>query len=73
MGEAFGESCRDEIAALYALRLENALGTARADGGRECSEAELLALAGRCLAATAGNARDTRRRPASARPCAWSG
>jgi isopenicillin-N N-acyltransferase-like protein len=53
MGEAFGESCRDEIAALYALRLENALDQARRYGGRSAQEADLLALAGACLEACA--------------------
>ncbi|MEN8160826.1 MAG: C45 family peptidase [Myxococcota bacterium] len=53
MGEAFGESCRDEIAALYALRLENALDQARRYGGRSAQEADLLALAGACLEASA--------------------
>ncbi len=52
MGEAFGESSREAIAELYALRLANALGKALADGGRQSSEAELLALAARCLEAS---------------------
>ena len=29
MGEAFGESCREAIAELYALRLENAINVVR--------------------------------------------
>ncbi len=51
MGEAFGEACREPIARLYALRLENALRQATQYGGRVISEAELLRLAGACLAA----------------------
>src|SRR5262245_32186609 len=50
MGEAFGESCREAIAELYALRLENALAQALRHGGRRASEADLLALAGASLA-----------------------
>ncbi len=53
MGEAFGESCREAIAALYALRLENALDQARRYGGRPAREADLLALAEACLEASA--------------------
>ena len=53
LGEAFGESCRKAIGELYALRLENALAQALRYGGRTSSEAELLALAGACLAASA--------------------
>jgi isopenicillin-N N-acyltransferase-like protein len=53
MGEAFGESCRAEIAALYALRLENALAQALRYGGRRAREADLLALAALCLDASA--------------------
>jgi isopenicillin-N N-acyltransferase-like protein len=49
MGEAFGESCREAIAALYALRLENAVAQALQYGGRSVSEADLLALARACL------------------------
>ena len=52
MGEAFGESCRAEIAELYALRLENALAQAREYGGRNPREADLLALAKLCRPAT---------------------
>jgi isopenicillin-N N-acyltransferase-like protein len=54
MGEAFGESCREAVAALYALRLENALAQALQYGGRRASEAELLALARACLERSAG-------------------
>jgi isopenicillin-N N-acyltransferase-like protein len=53
LGEAFGESCRDEIAALYALRVGNAVATAQRDGGRTSSEAALLALAQRCVEVSA--------------------
>ena len=53
MGEAFGESCREAIAELYALRLENALEQALRYGGRVAREADLLALARACLAASA--------------------
>jgi isopenicillin-N N-acyltransferase like protein len=53
MGEAFGEQCREAIAGLYALRLENALAQALRYGGRRASEAELLMLAGACLEASA--------------------
>ena len=53
MGEAFGESCREAIAELYALRLENAISQARQHGGRDVREADLLALARACLAASA--------------------
>jgi isopenicillin-N N-acyltransferase-like protein len=51
MGEAFGESCREGIAALYALRLENALVQALRYGGRRVGEGDLLALAAACLEA----------------------
>lgn len=53
MGEAFGESCREEIAALCDLRFANALAQAERYGGRRASEADLLALAGACLEASA--------------------
>jgi isopenicillin-N N-acyltransferase-like protein len=52
MGEAFGEAFRDEIARLYAIRVENALRQASQYGGRATSEAELLRLARACLAAS---------------------
>jgi isopenicillin-N N-acyltransferase-like protein len=52
MGEAFGESCREEIGRLYQLRLQNALSQAREYGGREASEADLLAVAAACEPAT---------------------
>ena len=45
IGEAFGESCREEIVELYELRLYNALDQARRYGGRTASEADLLAIA----------------------------
>jgi isopenicillin-N N-acyltransferase-like protein len=54
MGEAFGEAFREPIAALYALRLENALRQATQFGGRPASEALLLRLAGACLTACEG-------------------
>ena len=53
LGEAIGESCRAGIAELYALRLDDALGKALRDGGRQSSEAELLALASRCVGISA--------------------
>ncbi|MDJ0869912.1 MAG: C45 family autoproteolytic acyltransferase/hydrolase [Myxococcota bacterium] len=53
MGTAFGEACRAEIAELYARRLENALAQARRFGGREAREADLLALAEKCLSSLA--------------------
>ena len=53
LGEAFGESCREAIAELYALRLDDALTKALRDGGRTSSEAALLALAARCLEVSA--------------------
>ena len=53
LGETFGESCRDAIAELYALRLDDALAKALRDGGRQSSEAALLALAERCLEVSA--------------------
>jgi isopenicillin-N N-acyltransferase-like protein len=53
MGEAFGESCREAIAGLYALRLENAIAQALRYGGRRVGERELLALAQACLDASA--------------------
>jgi isopenicillin-N N-acyltransferase-like protein len=52
MGEAFGESCREAIAELYALRCENALAQALRYGGRRVREADLLALARACLDAS---------------------
>ena len=50
IGEAFGESCREEIAALYAIRLANALRDAKTYGRPDASESDLLALAAGCLA-----------------------
>ena len=52
MGEAFGEAYRDEIARLYAIRVENALRQATQYGGRATSETDLLHLARACLAAS---------------------
>ena len=48
MGEAFGESCRDQIRELYELRLRNALAQALRYGGRRADEAELLDLVRLC-------------------------
>lgn len=53
MGEAFGESCRAEIAELYAARLRNAMTQARQYGGREVDEAMVLAVARACIEPTA--------------------
>jgi isopenicillin-N N-acyltransferase-like protein len=53
MGEAYGESCREAIAALYALRLENALDQALRYGKRPAQESDLLALAAACLEVSA--------------------
>lgn len=49
MGEAFGESCRGEIAELYALRLAGALADAREFGAPGASEEALLDVARRSL------------------------
>jgi isopenicillin-N N-acyltransferase like protein len=53
MGEAFGESCRAEIAELYAARLRNAMTQARQYGGREVDESMVLAVARACIEPTA--------------------
>jgi isopenicillin-N N-acyltransferase-like protein len=53
MGEAFGESCRAEIAELYAARLRNATTQAMQYGGRVADEATLLAVARACIEPTA--------------------
>lgn len=45
MGEAFGESCREDIHRFYQIRLQNALKQARDWGGREVGEDELLRAA----------------------------
>lgn len=45
MGRAFGEACRDEIHAFYDLRVQNALGQAKAYGDRDVSERHLLGVA----------------------------
>ena len=52
IGEAFGESCRDEIPQLYDARLRNAIRQAKAHGGREVDEAAVLAIARACLEPT---------------------
>lgn len=49
MGEAHGEAFRDQIAALYAARIDNAIGQAKSYGGVSIDEAGLLAIAKRCL------------------------
>ncbi len=49
MGEAFGESCRQEIAMLYEARLANAQEQAQSYGGRTVSEAEVLEVSASCL------------------------
>jgi len=56
MGEAFGEAFRDDVARLYAIRVENALRQATPYGGRATSEADLsaTALAARAQAALEG-------------------
>ncbi len=53
MGEAFGETCRAEIADLYAARLRNATEQARQFGGREVDEALVLDVARACIEPTA--------------------
>ena len=53
MGEAFGESCRAEIAELYAARLRNATTQAMKYGGRVADESNLLAVARACIEPTA--------------------
>lgn len=53
MGEAFGESCRAQIAELYAARLRNATEQAKEYGGREVDEATVLAVARACIEPTA--------------------
>jgi isopenicillin-N N-acyltransferase-like protein len=52
MGEAFGESCRAQIAELYEIRLRNALAQALAYGGRAAREEDLLAICRASLDAT---------------------
>ncbi len=47
IGQAFGETCRDAIAALYDLRVRNALEQALRFGGQRATVADLLALAER--------------------------
>jgi isopenicillin-N N-acyltransferase-like protein len=50
MGEAFGEATRDEVAALYELRLRATLEQVTRYAGRRAQESELLALASACVA-----------------------
>jgi isopenicillin-N N-acyltransferase-like protein len=50
MGEAFGLSCRAEIAELYRLRVATAAAKAKAYGGREVTEDQLLDIAERSIA-----------------------
>jgi isopenicillin-N N-acyltransferase-like protein len=47
IGQAFGETCRAEIASLYDLRVRNALDQALRFGGQRATVADLLALAER--------------------------
>lgn len=49
IGRAFGESCRQEIGALYEARLGNAITKAAAWGGRNVSERDVLWVAKRSL------------------------
>jgi isopenicillin-N N-acyltransferase-like protein len=53
MGEAFGESCRAEIAELYAARVRNATTQAMQYGGREVDVPTMLAVARACILPTA--------------------
>ncbi|NVB38821.1 hypothetical protein G6O69_13350 [Pseudenhygromyxa sp. WMMC2535] len=52
MGEAYGESCRDEIPKLYEKRLANAIRQAKVHGGREVGEEAVLTVARACLTPT---------------------
>lgn len=52
MGQAFGESTRDEIAELYDKRLANAIRQAKQYAGRDVTEEQLLAVAGACVGPT---------------------
>ncbi len=49
IGQAFGESCRGEIPALYEARVLNAIDQAKRHGGRQAGEADVLAIAERSL------------------------
>lgn len=49
IGRAFGESCRQEIGALYEARVSNAITQAAAYGGRDVSERDVLWVAKRSL------------------------
>jgi isopenicillin-N N-acyltransferase-like protein len=52
MGEAFGASCREEIHELYQRRVATAADKAKAYGGREVTEHQLLGIAERSIAAS---------------------
>lgn len=52
IGEAFGESCREQILQLYEARLRNAIRQAKVHGGREVDEGAVLAIARACLEPT---------------------
>ncbi len=52
IGRAFGESCREEMRELYALRLANTIGHARKHAGRELDERAVLEVARACLEPT---------------------
>jgi isopenicillin-N N-acyltransferase-like protein len=54
IGEAFGETCRVEIAELYQRRLKNAIAQAKEYGGRKVGEGAVLEVARRSLPATEG-------------------
>jgi isopenicillin-N N-acyltransferase-like protein len=49
IGEAFGESCKEQIGSLYRARVENALSQAKEHGGRAVDEATMLRVARGCL------------------------
>ena len=52
IGQAFGESCREDIQAFYEIRLRNAIAQALDWGGRAVGEAELLMAAKASIPAT---------------------
>ncbi len=52
MGRAFGESCREQVAELYARRVQNAIAQALKYGGRGVSEREVLGAAAQSLGPT---------------------
>lgn len=49
MGEQFGETFKVEIEALYQARIQNAILQAKAYGGRDVDEAQILGVAERCV------------------------